>query len=392
MPTPTSVAALIKRMPSVARIPQRSLISISGAQAPEFLNGLLSTTVGNAPRAPFFSSFLHAQGRVLYDVFVYTTYDPKHQSAYVLEYDSLAASVGAPDLLAYLKRHVLRSKVRVRDVTQEHDIWAAWHGEGTPHQDRPLKWDLARSGVIEPIWDQASWPWGSENELIRDRRAPGMGLRRLVRKDDRPQEAGTHDEVSAEEYSFHRIIHGVPEGSSDIPPMHAFPMDSNLDIMSGLDFRKGCYVGQELTVRTYHTGVIRKRIFPVIIHPPPHLHTCHSQPHHHLLLHRIPSLASNNQDFSPGVDIRASLTHPPPEGRLVRPRGSGKLLSTAKGVGLALLRLEHVQGLMKGDIKFEVAGTKGESAEAGEGESWHVTPWWPNPETEAAVFEKQDQS
>ena len=47
---------------------------------------------------------------------------------------------------------------------------------------------------------------------------------------------------------------------------------------------------------------------------------------------------------------------------------------------------------MKGDIKFEVAGTKGESAEAGEGESWHVTPWWPNPETEAAVFEKQDQS
>ena len=59
---------------------------------------------------------------------------------------------------------------------------------------------------------------------------------------------------------------------------------------------------------------------------------------------------------------------------------------------MALLRLEHVQGLMKGDIKFEVAGTKGESAEAGEGESWHVTPWWPNPETEAAVFEKQDQS
>lgn len=122
---------------------------------------------------------------MLYDVFVYTTYDPKHQSAYILEYDSRAASVGAPDLLAYLKRHVLRSKVRARDVTQEHDIWAAWHGEGTPHQDRPLKWDLARSGVIEPIWDQASWPWGSENELIRDRRAPGMGLRRLVRKDDR---------------------------------------------------------------------------------------------------------------------------------------------------------------------------------------------------------------
>lgn len=35
-----------------------------------------------------------------------------------------------------------------------------------------------------------------------------------------------------------------------------------------VDFRKGCYVGQELTVRTYHTGVVRKRILPVVIHPP----------------------------------------------------------------------------------------------------------------------------
>jgi len=79
-------------------------------------------------------------------------------------------------------------------------------------------------------------------------------------------------------------MHGVPEGIHDIPPMQSFPMDSNLDIMGAgqylsplssvglifisVDFRKGCYVGQELTVRTYHTGVIRKRILPVRIHTP----------------------------------------------------------------------------------------------------------------------------
>lgn len=64
-------------------------------------------------------------------------------------------------------------------------------------------------------------------------------------------------------YTLHRLLLGVPEGVLDIPPAQAFPMDSNLDMMGGLDFRKGCYIGQELTVRTYHTGVVRKRVYPV---------------------------------------------------------------------------------------------------------------------------------
>ena len=92
-------------------------------------------------------------------------------------------------------------------------------------------------------------------------------------------EASTHDVVPSEEYTLHRILLGIPEGARDIVPMQAFPMESNLDVMGAckcfhsfviisqkmciVDFRKGCYVGQELTVRTYHTGVIRKRIFPV---------------------------------------------------------------------------------------------------------------------------------
>jgi len=158
---------------------------------------------------------------------------------------------------------------------------------------------------------------------------------------------------------LHRIIHGVPEGVGDIPPMKAFPMESNLDVMGALDFRKGCYVGQELTVRTYHTGVIRKRILPVLLHPPPITTS-----------HRL----SDGQPLS-GLDIRASLTHAPGEGRVARPRGTGKLLSTVKGVGLALLRLEHVEGLEKGDLKFELLGV-----ESGNGDDtpWLVTPWWPD--------------
>jgi folate-binding Fe-S cluster repair protein YgfZ len=126
-----------------------------------------------------------------------------------------------------------------------------------------------------------------------------------------------------------------------------------------VDFRKGCYVGQELTVRTYHTGVIRKRILPVLLHPSPSHRPGDNRPH---------------PQFMPGLDIRASRTHAPGEGRVARPRGTGKLLSTVKDVGLALLRLEHVEGLERGDLKFELLGGEGGASD----NEWLVTPWWPN--------------
>ena len=51
------------------------------------------------------------------------------------------------------------------------------------------------------------------------------------------KEASDHDIVTADDYTLHRIVHGVPEGATDIPPMHAFPMDSNLDMMGGREYR-----------------------------------------------------------------------------------------------------------------------------------------------------------
>ncbi|KAI0049601.1 Aminomethyltransferase folate-binding domain-containing protein [Auriscalpium vulgare] len=369
MPTPHSVRPLLRATPTYTRLPRRGLISVSGSHAASFLNGVLASSVPANPGAPFFTAFLNAQGRVIYDAFVHTHDAPSTSSApapsYIIEYDaSPSPTPDTPPLLAMLKRYVLRAKVRLRDVTEEHDVYASWNPQA-PLEER--RWIWSRSGVVEPVWGHSTdgvGAWGVEGDgvrVLRDRRAVGMGLRRIVRKGDQPPEASTHDVGTADDYLVHRIVHGVPEGVRDIPPLTAFPMDSNLDIMGALDFRKGCYTGQELTVRTYHTGIIRKRILPVIVHPSSH----------------TPSSSLNPSGPTPteppkqlGTDVRASLTHAPPEGRIARPRGTGRLLSHARGVGLALLRLEHVEGVESGDLRLALD----DQGSAG----WGVTPWWAN--------------
>lgn len=64
------------------------------------------------------------------------------------------------------------------------------------------------------------------------------------------------DQVTPEHYHLHRLVHAVPEGPADFP---ALPLEANIDFMNGVDYRKGCYVGQELTARTHHKGIVRKR-------------------------------------------------------------------------------------------------------------------------------------
>ncbi|KAK3746265.1 hypothetical protein QZH41_016517 [Actinostola sp. cb2023] len=69
-------------------------------------------------------------------------------------------------------------------------------------------------------------------------------------------------------YEMHRVQLGVSEGMDEIKPGVALPLEYNLDYINGVSFLKGCYIGQELTARTHHTGVIRKRIMPFTFNPP----------------------------------------------------------------------------------------------------------------------------
>ncbi|XP_011500948.1 PREDICTED: putative transferase CAF17 homolog, mitochondrial isoform X2 [Ceratosolen solmsi marchali] len=65
------------------------------------------------------------------------------------------------------------------------------------------------------------------------------------------------------ELSF-RYKLGIGEGVQDLLFGVSFPLEINCDYLHGLSFHKGCYIGQELTARTHHTGVIRKRLMPLI--------------------------------------------------------------------------------------------------------------------------------
>ncbi|KAL2769066.1 putative transferase CAF17, mitochondrial isoform 2 [Daubentonia madagascariensis] len=91
---------------------------------------------------------------------------------------------------------------------------------------------------------------------------------RLLTQDEGPALVPGGRLGDSRDYHQHRYRQGVPEGVHDLPPGVALPLESNLAFMNGVSFTKGCYIGQELTARTHHMGVIRKRLFPVRLSGP----------------------------------------------------------------------------------------------------------------------------
>ncbi|KAL7415873.1 hypothetical protein BDY24DRAFT_433393 [Mrakia frigida] len=384
--------------PSSSPVPHRSVISVGGKDATKFLNGITGVKIPDSfSGRPFYGSFLHAQGRILFDVHLYP-HPPT--SSFLIDFDSRTS----PALIPAIKKFVLRSKVSLKDVSDQWDVWAAWdHEQAKEDGLRSWKWGTGESAGLVG-WEkeqtmlpgtsggaEGESPVGLEEEVGGwDLRAPGMGWRGLVRKGGRPSLASPSTSSSPPDpssYTLHRILHGVPEGIEDIVPMSALPSESNLDFMGGVDFRKGCYVGQELTVRTYHTGATRKRIVPVKLVP----------------------LSTNDSDASsssplplptPSTDVRlvaispspSSSTSPSSPAPSSRGRSSGKILSSVRTpegdvVGLALLRLEQVGSVWRGEGEMSVEG-EGEGAG-----KWKVEPrevgWWPKREVEVEVGERE---
>ncbi|KAI1469447.1 Aminomethyltransferase folate-binding domain-containing protein [Daldinia caldariorum] len=264
-----------------ALLTSRRLISLAGPDAPKFLQGLITQPVIDEPTigavrhrlhasstasrtslaagAPgFYSAFLNATGRVLHDVFVYRDTlgisagagAADGGNAFVVEVDA-----GQVDTLAHhIKRYKLRSKLEFR-VLDEGEV-AAWQ-----------VWDGSSSSPSLP--EQSPLSRLKDSIVLPDTRAPGMGYRVLRRGGGGADDGLDLDLARSDDdaYRVRRYLLGVPEGQAEIPREHALPLESNMDLMGGIDFRKGCYVGQELTIRTRHRGVIRKRILPCLLYP-----------------------------------------------------------------------------------------------------------------------------
>ena len=222
--------------PSFSVLPHRGVIAVSGEDRVEFLQGLISNDVTKvAPTKAIWAALLTPQGRFLNDMFVVDA----GFGTLLLETERARA----PALAKKLSMYKLRSKVTVEDRSAAMDV-AAVFGPGA------LKCN-AVPGALSYI----------------DPRLPELGVRVLVPAGEAAKMLGL-PEVPLDQYDALRLSLGVPDGSRDLPVEKALLLESGFDELNGIDWQKGCYMGQELTARTKYRALVRKRLFPVQVDGP----------------------------------------------------------------------------------------------------------------------------
>jgi folate-binding protein YgfZ len=214
-------------------LPDRGVVKVAGDDARAFLHGLVSAdmlrlTSGVAR----FCALLSPQGKIIAD-FLVVEAPARDGGGFFLD---VARSVVKP-LLDRLNLYKLRARVMVEDLSEVLGVLAVWNGEGTT----PVGLSYA------------------------DPRLPALG-RRVMLPPHRAGEAARSlgaDLVEASEYHAHRIALGIPQGGLDFSYGDAFPHETDMDQLGGIDFAKGCYVGQEVVSRMEHRGTARTRAVPV---------------------------------------------------------------------------------------------------------------------------------
>jgi folate-binding protein YgfZ len=221
-------------------LPHRSVIAIGGADRVEFLQGLISNdTTKVAPGHAIWAALLTPQGRFLNDMFVVDG----GAGTLLLETERERA----PALAKKLNLYKLRSKVTVEDRSASSEV-AVVFGDG--------------AGNALPIANGL----GGAISFV-DPRLPDLGVRVLAPAGKAASllQARGFTQASLDDYDALRLALGVPDGSRDLPVEKALLLESGFDELNGVDWKKGCYMGQELTARTKYRGLVRKRLFPVRI-------------------------------------------------------------------------------------------------------------------------------
>ena len=204
---------------AIARLDDRAVIALSGPEARDFLQGLVTNDVEKLkPGVGLYAALLTPQGKILYDFFIV-----EGDGAILLDVHADAAAAIAKRLGFYK----LRAKVEIQ-VRDQLAVLAGWDGEQPKYA-----------------------------VTYADPRVSEMGVRAIGAKAEMPS-----DTLPSDAYHTRRKSIGVPE-ASDFGQDKIFALDADLDELHAVDFAKGCYVGQEQTARMKHRGTARKRLLRV---------------------------------------------------------------------------------------------------------------------------------
>jgi folate-binding protein YgfZ len=201
-----------------ALLDDRAVIALAGPDARTLLQGLITNDVERLrAREAVYAALLTPQGKILFDFIL-----SEGEGAVLID----CAAETADALVKRLTMYRLRAKVEI-ERRKQLAVMASW-GDGPPLGD-----------------------------AVSDPRLAELGLRQVTAEAEAPKDLG-----SAAAYRAHRLGLGVPE-AGDFGQDRMFALDAGLEELHGVDFKKGCYVGQELTSRMKHRGTARKRLLPV---------------------------------------------------------------------------------------------------------------------------------
>ncbi len=213
-------------------LPDRALVEVRGPDAAKFLQDLVTNDIERAePGGAIFAGLLTPQGKILCDFLIYI-HDPQ---TYWID----IASDRAADFAKRLAMYKLRAKVEISDRSGELAIGAA-RGDRADEMSPP--------GILGIFADPRYAPLGER--FVIERARPEAG---------RPATAFAEDAA----YHAHRIALAVPRGGLDYAFGETFPHEACYDDLHGVDFKKGCYIGQEVVSRMHHRGTAKTRIVAV---------------------------------------------------------------------------------------------------------------------------------
>jgi folate-binding protein YgfZ len=217
-----------------ALLPDRGVVKVAGEDARRFLNGLATNDIEKVgPGTARFAALLTPQGKIIVD-FIAAEAPAEDGGGFFLD----APKALAPALADKLNFYKLRAKVAVENLSDALGVMAVWDGAA-----------LSDYGLSYP-----------------DPRLAALGARTILPPDLAAEAAADlgADFTDAEAYDAHRIALGVPRGGIDFAYGDTFVHEADMDQLAGVDFDKGCYVGQEVVSRVEHRATARSRVVPVI--------------------------------------------------------------------------------------------------------------------------------